>query len=145
MFQISENIQTIISYNYNSNEEEFVLCYRNRPFAVLSSSFLPKPTSSYIDHQLVMELGMKMTDDSCKKISFAGKKLRLLGKVSFTAQSVQDGNIFGCYHFKASVIENLQQHFDTHANASYKMTTLLHGDDDNTASTSSTPLSPTKR
>ena len=88
---------------------------------------------------------MKMTDDSCKKILFAGKKLRLLGKVSFTAQSVQNGNIFGCYHFKASVIENLQQHFDTHANASYKMTTLLHGDDDNTASTSSTPLSPTKR
>ena len=38
------------------------------------------------DHHLVRELGLKITDVSCKKISFAGKKLRMLGRVSFTAQ-----------------------------------------------------------
>ena len=124
------------TYNYNNNEEELVLCYRNRPFAVLQSSFLPTPTSNYIDHQLVMELGMKMSDVSCKKISFGGKKLRLLGRVSFSAQCVNDGNIFGSFHFKASVIENLQQHFDTHAIAGSKMTTLLNGGGDDDASSS---------
>ena len=127
------------TYNYNNNEKELVFCYRNRPFAVLQSSFLPTPTSTYIDHQLVMELGMKMTDVNCKKISFAGQKLRFLGRVSFSAQCVNDGNIFGSYQFKASVIENLQQHFDTHAIAGAKMTTFLHGDCSSTSSRSSTP------
>ena len=130
---------TTTTYNYNSNEKEMVFCYRNRPFAVLQSSFLPTPTSTYIDHQLVMELGMKMSDVSCKKISFAGKKLRLLGKVGFSAQCVNNGNIFGSYQFKASVIENLQQHFDSHAIAGSKMTSFLNGECSNTSSPSSTP------
>ena len=83
---------------------------------------------------------MKMTDVSCKKISFAGKKLRMLGKVSFTAQCVRDGSIFGNFHFKATVIENLQYHFDTHAIAGSKMTSLLNGECDGASSiTSSTP------
>ena len=97
-------------HNYNlqlqQQQKELVFCYRNRPFAVLQSSFLPTPTSTYIDHQLVMELGMKMSEVSCKKISFAGKKLRLLGRVSFSAQCVNNGSIFGSYHFKASVKAN---------------------------------------
>ena len=126
-----------------------MFCYRNRPFAVLQSSFLPTPTSTYIDHQLVMELGMKMSEVSCKKISFAGKKLRLLGRVSFSAQCVNDGSIFGSYHFKASVIENLQQHFDTHGIAGSRMTNFLNGDDDYTSSSSnsstSSPTRPARR
>ena len=65
------------TYNYNNNEMELVLCYRSRPFAVLSSSLFPTPNSSYIDHHLVMELGLKMTDIGCRKFSFCGKKLRI--------------------------------------------------------------------
>ena len=127
------------SYNYNVNEREFVLCYKARPFAVLASPFFPTPSCSYIDHQLVMELGIKMSDISCKKICFAGKKLRLLGKVSFTAQCVKERGIFGNFHFKASVIENLQYHFDTHAIAGSKMTSLLNGNCSNPSSPSSSP------
>merc|ERR1719481_2574009 len=106
---------TTTTYNYNNNEQEMVFCYKARPFAVLSSSFFPKPTSSFIDHHLVMELGIKMSDIGCKKFSFCGKKLRMLGKVSFTAQCVQDGRVFGNFHFKASVVEDLKIHFDSHA------------------------------
>ena len=96
------------TYKYNSHEEEFVFCYKNRPFVILSSSFFPVPNCSYIDHHLIMELGMKMSDVGCKKICFAGKKLRMLGKVSFTAQCVKDGGVFGNFHVKATVIEDLK-------------------------------------
>ena len=130
---------TTTTYNYNNNEQEYVLCYRSRPFAVLSSSFFPTPTSSFIDHHLVMELGMKMTDIGCKKFSFCGKKLRMLGKVSFTAQCVQDGRVFGNFHFKASVVEDLKHHFDSHAIAGSKMTSFLTGECSDTSSVSSTP------
>lgn len=115
------------TYKYNSHEEEFVFCYKTRPFAILSSSFFPVPNCSYIDHHLIMELGMKMSDVGCKKICFAGKKLRMLGKVSFTAQCVKDGGVFGNFHVKATVIEDLKYHFDTHGIAGSKMTALLHG------------------
>ena len=134
------NITT--TYKYNSHEEEFVFCYKTRPFAILSSSFFPVPNCSYIDHHLIMELGMKMSDVGCKKICFAGKKLRMLGKVSFTAQCVKDGGVFGNFHVKATVIEDLKYHFDTHGIAGSKMTALLHGDlVDNTSSCSSSSSS----
>ena len=135
------NYNLTTSYKYNNHEEEYVLCYRSRPFAMLSSDFLPTPASSYIDHHLVLELGMKMTEIGCKKLSFAGKKMRMLGKVSFTAQCVQDGHILGNIHVKASVVEDLKYHFDTHAIAGTKMTTLLNGERDNASSSSncSTP------
>ena len=55
-------------------EQEFVMCHKSRPFAVLVSPNLPTPSSSYIDHHLAKELGLRITDISCKKMSFAGKK-----------------------------------------------------------------------
>ena len=91
------------SYGYANREQEFVVCHKNRPFVILVSPNLPTPTSSYIDHHLVEELKLKMTEISCKKLSFAGRKLRILGKVSFTMQCVHDGNVFGTLHFKGTV------------------------------------------
>ena len=67
---------------------------------------------------------------------FGGKKLQMLGKVSFTAQCVSDGNIYGNFHVKASVIEDLKYHFDTHAIAGQAMTALLRGEHDNVSSCS---------
>ena len=121
------NYDVTTNYIYSNSEQEYVFCYRARPFAMLSSSHFPTPTSSYVDHRLVMELGMKITDIGCKKLSFAGKKLRMLGKVSFTAQCVKDGQIFGNFQFKASVIEDLKYHFDTHGIVGVKMKYLLGG------------------
>ena len=143
--KVNNNYHQTTTYNYNINECEFVYCYKSRPFAVLSSSLLPTPSSSYIDHRLVQELGIRMTDVGCKKISFAGKKLRMLGKVSFTSQCVQEGNICGNFHFKASVIEDLKYHFDTHGVVGVKMKSLLSGgkDDDDASSSSSSPGTPT--
>ena len=133
------NVEITDHYDYGNLEQEFVMCHRNRPFAVLVSPNLPSPTSSLIDHHLVKELGLKINDISCKKFSFAGKKLRILGKVSFTAQCVRNGHIFGTIHFKGSVIEDLRYHFDCHGIAGGKMASHLCG----VSSTSSPSLSST--
>ena len=113
-----------MKYEYGSKDTEYVFCYKSRPFAVLVSPSLPTPTSSFVDHLLVSELGLKMTDLQCKKIIFGGKKLRLLGKVSCTVQCIKDGNVFGNFQYKANVIENLNLHFDTHSIAGVKMINL---------------------
>ena len=126
-----------MKYNYGA-DEEFVLCYKGRPFSVLSSTSMPTPTSSYIDHLLVRELGLKMSDLQCKKLSFAGVKLRLLGKVSMTVQCINEGNIVGNLHFRANVIENLYQHFDTHSIAGQKTDALLRGESTSSGAPSET-------
>ena len=132
------------SYDYANHEQEFVVCHKNRPFVILMSPNLPRPSSSYIDHQLVNELNLKMTEISCKKLSFAGRKFRILGKVSFTAQCVQDGNVFGTLQFKGSVIENLHQHFYVHSIAGAKLSSMLRGDCDTSSPSSSCRSSPTR-
>ena len=105
--------------------------YKGRPFVALVSTHLPTPNSTYIDHLLCAELGLRLSDIQCKKMSFAGQKLRLLGKISCTVQCVLDGNIFGSYQLKANVIENLYQHFDSHCIAGKKMNSFLNGDQEN--------------
>ena len=133
------NQDVTMKYKYGNNDEEFVLSYKGRPFSVLASDELPTPSSSYNDHLLVRELNIKMTDLQCKKMSFSGVKMRMLGKISVTVQCVKDGRTCGTFHLKASVIENLNQHFDTHCVAGKNTATLLRGG----ISTSSGALSET--
>ena len=125
-----------MKYEYGNQDSEHVFCYKSRPFAVLVTQSLPTPSSSFIDHHLVNELGLKMSDIQCKKIHFGGKKLRLLGKVSCTVQCVNDGKVFGNFHYKACVIENLNLNFDTHSIAGAKMIELLQSDQNNSLRTS---------
>ena len=113
-----------LCYNYGG-DKEFVFSCKNRPFAVLCSSSLPTPAATLIDHNLVMELGLKLTDLQCKKISFAGKKLRLLGKISTTVQCIKNGKMFANIHLRASVVENLSGAIDSHCIAGVKMSQML--------------------
>ena len=61
----------------------------------------------------------------CKKISFAGKKLRLLGKISTTVQCIKNGKMFENLHLRASVVENLKGTIDSHCTAGVKMSQVL--------------------
>ena len=124
---INKKVNTL-KYDYGNADQEFVFCYRNRTFATLVSDNLPTPASSFIDHRLIMELGIKITDLQCKKINFGGKKLRLLGRISCTVQCVQNGSIYGDFHLKAAVIEDLNQNFDTHCIAGTATKAFLCGD-----------------
>ena len=80
---------------------------------------------------------MKMSEIQCSKFTFAGSKLRILGKISQTVQCVMNGKIEGNVHVKANVVEDLKATFDTHSIAGMKMTKLL-------SSTSKTDLPDTK-
>ena len=142
---LNDQNEVTMKYSYGNQDEEFVFCYKNRPFSMLVSSSFPTPTTNFIDHLLVQELGIKMTEFQCKKISFGGRKLRLLGKISCTVQCVKNGNVFGNFHLKCSVIEHLNENFDTHCVAGVKTTALLHGDcdeDENSSCTYSGAFTP---
>ena len=47
---------------YANEDKEFVFCVKGRPFGCLVSPYLPTPTATIIDMNLVREIGLKMTD-----------------------------------------------------------------------------------
>ena len=115
-------------YSYANTEKEYVFCIKGRPFACLVSPFLPTPTATLIDFNLVRELGLKMTDLKCEKFSYSGFKMRILGKVSITCQCIHDGVSSGSFHIKANVVKDLEKNLDTECVAGNKMAAQLRGD-----------------
>ena len=77
---INQDSTTI--YNYDE-ESEFVTS--------MISKTIPTPTSTLIDYELVKDLQIKMTDLQCKKYSFAGFKMRILGQICTAVQCIKDG------------------------------------------------------
>ena len=121
----SSPAEPTLVYEYANQEREHVFVVKGRPFPCLVSPHLPTPTSSLIDYDLVRDLGLKMTDLQCQKFSFAGFKLRILGKVSLTVQCINDGVSFGTFHIKGNVILHLAKSLDTECVAGAKTRSLL--------------------
>ena len=113
------------SYQYG-DDKEFVLCSRGRPFVALVSPNKPTPTSTLIDHNLVRELGLKISDLQCKKFYFCGEQLRILGTISTTVQCISDGYVCGSFQLRANVIEHLTNSFGVHSIAGMKVVKMLH-------------------
>ena len=105
--------------------KEYIFAIKGRPFAMLASQKLPVPPVSLIDFNLVRDLGLEIQDLQCSKYTFAGMKLRILGRISQTLQTIQDGAISGTAHVRANVVENLYQVFDTHSVAGQQMISSL--------------------
>ena len=84
-----------------------VVACKGRPFTILTPTSLPTPTVTYIDHKLVAELKIRMTDLQCSRLHYGSKKLRILGKVSTSVQCITEGRMQGNLHLKALVVENL--------------------------------------
>ena len=120
----SQQFITLCYDNY-PEQREFVFAIKGRPFSMLSTQKLPTPSTTLIDHSLVKELGLKLEDVQCSKYSFAGHKFRILGRISQTIQTIQNGVIFGTAHMRASVVENLSHIFDSHSIAGKKMSTCI--------------------
>ena len=109
------------SYQYGDHNEEYVFACKGRPFAALISNILPTPDTNLIDHNLVRELGLKMTNLQCRKFHYAGHKMRVLGRVSTAVQCIQDGRTNGGIHLKGLVVTNLDQFLDTQVIVGAKM------------------------
>ena len=109
----------------HGGDKEFVVACKNRPFTILVSPNFPTPEVNFIDHKLVSELKLKMTDLQCRKLHFGSQKLRVLGKVSTSVQCITNGLVAGNLHFKASVVENLYEHFDSHGIAGHKLSQVF--------------------
>ena len=101
--------------DYSPEMKEYIFAIKGRPFAMLSSQKLPAPPVSLIDYDLVRDLGLEMHDLQCTKYTFGGARLRILGRISQTLQTIQDGAVSGTAHVRANVVENLHKTFDTHS------------------------------
>ena len=123
----------------HGGDKEFVVACKARPFTILMSSSLPTPAVNLVDHKLVSELKLKMSDLQCRRFHFGGQKLRILGKISTSVQCIIDGKVLGNLHFKASVVENLYEYFDSHSVAGDKLSQVLSTPE------SKTPQKPIKK
>ena len=119
-----QNYKTL-HYDGRQGEVEFVASVKGRPFAILTSSNFPTPDVTLVDYSLIRDLKLAMTDLQCAKFNFAGQKLRKLGKISTSVQCISDGKTSGNLHFKATVVQDLYQTFDTHSIAGNKLSKLL--------------------
>ena len=118
-------IFSTVCQDYSPDMKEYIFAIKGRPFAMMSSQKLPVPPVSLIDYNLVRDLGLEVQDLQCTKYTFAGRKFRILGRVSQTLQTIQDGVIAGTAHVRANVVENLYQAFDTHSIAGQQMLAAL--------------------
>ena len=118
------NLPTLKNF-YTNGDREYVFAVKSRPFACLVSPHLSTPTSSLIDYDLVRSLGLKMSDFKCQKFFFGGFKMRILGKVSLTVQTIQDGLPCGTFHIKANVVTDISKNFDTDCVAGSKTRSQL--------------------
>ena len=127
-----------LCYQYGNEDLKYVFSCHGRPFLSLLSSNLPTPTSTLIDYRLVKDLGLKMADLQCKKFYFAGHKMRILGKVSTTIQTIHNGYVSGNFQLKALVVLDLANNLDTDSVIGTKMSSQIH----NRATTSPGRTSP---
>lgn len=116
------------SYEGQQGDREFVIACKGRPFSVLTSPTFPIPSSTLVDYNLVRDLKLRMTDLQCTKLRYGGQRLRILGKVSTSAQCIsRDGVQSGNIHFKGVVVQDLYQIFDTHSIAGKTLSEKLIG------------------
>jgi len=113
------------SQNGIFGDREYVVACKGRPFTILAPTSLPTPPISYVDHKLVTELKLRMSDLQCSRLHYGSKKMRILGKISTSVQCIAEGRTSGNMHFKALVIENLSEHFDVHSIAGIKLNQML--------------------
>ena len=124
---------------YPNEDQEFVFCYKGRPFGCLLSPHIPTPSATLVDYNLVKDLGMKMYDLQYQKFSYCGNKLRILGRVAISVQTIHDGLASGSFPIKANVVLDLNKAIDCECVAGVKLTSKLLRNAE--SSISSTPSS----
>ena len=118
-----------MTYEYGNDDREYIFLVKGRPFPALVSPYLPTPTATLLDYDLVRSLGLKMTNLQCQKFSYAGFKMRILGKISITVQCIHDGVSSGTFHIsKANVVLDLAKNLDSECVAGQKMAAQLRGE-----------------
>ena len=113
---------------------------------MLTAPQFPTPAFTMIDHNLVRELRLTMTDLQCVKMRYGGQNLRILGRISTSVQCIIDGVPAGNVHLKAHVVTDIYQLFNTYAIAGVKMSERLNGEpSQHVPETSTEPTKPKKK
>ena len=138
------NLVNTMSYDGLHGDREFVVACKSRPFSILTSPSFPTPAFTMVDHSLIRELNLQMTNLQCSKMTYGGQKLRILGKISTSVQCIVDGKPAGNLHFKASVVQDVYKLFDTHSIAGIKLSQKLIGPPYQLSSDTTSSTEPTK-
>jgi len=142
-----EIIDPTMCNRYPNQDVEHIFSFKGRPFGCLSSPHIPTPSATLVDYNLVKDLGMKMYDLQYQKFSFCGNKLRILGRVSISVQTIHNGLASGSFHIKANVILDLNKSIDCESVAGLKLKSKLESsspesDCSSSSSCTSSPSSP---
>eukprot|EP00092_Neocalanus_flemingeri_P016297 GFUD01017642.1.p1 GENE.GFUD01017642.1~~GFUD01017642.1.p1 ORF type:complete len:390 (+),score=74.64 GFUD01017642.1:307-1476(+) len=121
------NLVQTLFYDGQHGDREYVVSCKSRTFTILTSPNLPTPAFTMVDWSLVRDLHLRMTDLQCKRLTYGGRKVRILGKISTTVQCIVNGVPMGNIQLKAHVIQDLYQLFDTHSIAGEKLSGKLNG------------------
>ena len=133
----SSKVNPTMCNRYPNQEKEYIFCVKGRPFGCLVSPHLPTPSSTLVDYNMVRDLGIKMTDLQYTKFPYCGHKMRVLGKISMTVQTIHDGFVSGNIPFKANVVLDLAKNLEIDSVAGVKMRKRLSGEDAESVCTSS--------
>ena len=134
MASSSSRSDATTTYSYGDAGEEHVYTCQGHPFTVLNSKILPTWEDSLIDYDFVRKVGLKLTSIQCRRVTFGGHTLRIMGRVKATVQCVQDGRSLGEVKIDAKATTDILHRFDTYMIAGRKMKKKLathHVDDSN--------------
>ena len=121
----SSSTITTLYNQYENDVKEYIFSVKKRPFGMVTSPSLPPPTTSYIDFNLVDKLGLPMTDVQYRKLTYCGKKMRIVGKCAITVQCVRDGAASDNVHVRADVVLDLSSQLDVDSIPGVKMLSRL--------------------
>ena len=125
----NSNQSVTMCNRYDGGVKEFIFSIKNRPFGMIISPNLPVPNTSLLDFDLVQKLSLPINDRQYKKFTYNGCKMRIVGRVSTTAQCLQSGTLSGNIHVKAFVVLDLHTKLDVDSVAGSTMAVKLGGSD----------------
>ena len=122
-----DEIKPTMCNKYPNEEREYIFAVKGRPFGCLASPHFPPPTTTLLDYNLVKDLGLKMYNLKYEKFTYGGigMKMRIVGKVHITAQTISDGVADGAYNIEADVVLDLNKNLDCEGVAGVKIISQL--------------------
>ena len=75
-------------YTYENKDVQYVFACKGCTFVALVFPNIMAPISTLIDYDFVKKARQKFTDIQCRKLNYAGHKMRTVGRVKTTVQCV---------------------------------------------------------
>ena len=82
-----------------------------RTFSMLSSPNFPKYTENLMCEEIVLKMGLQISNRKCEPLSINGVKTEAVGIINTTVQRLQHGSQAGTIHMRAKVVRDFYKMF----------------------------------